>query len=153
MQYFKRKKCRHVKEVVFLAKRLTDKQKKKIVADYAECENYSEVARKHNVSFTTVKRVVNNDPELVRKVEQKKEQNAEDILSFMESKKQNVNNIISRYLDALLDETKIERSSPQALATALGIIIDKFTMTSQKQSDVTLFATIAQAAGGFKHGA
>lgn len=135
-----------------MANRLTDKQKKKIVADYTECENYSEVARKHHVSFTTVKRVVNSDPELSRKVEQKKEQNTTDILSFMESKKQNINSIIDRYLDALLDEAKIARSSPQALATALGIIIDKFTMTSQKQSDVTLFATIAQAAGGFKHG-
>jgi len=35
-------------------KKLTDKKKKLIIADYIECGNYSEVARKHNVSDTTV---------------------------------------------------------------------------------------------------
>ena len=34
-----------------MAKHLTDREKKKIIADYAECGNYSQVARKHKVSF------------------------------------------------------------------------------------------------------
>lgn len=56
-----------------MAKHLTDREKKKIIADYAECGNYSQVARKHKVSFDTVKRVVISDPETVKKAEQKKE--------------------------------------------------------------------------------
>ena len=48
-----------------MAKHLTDREKKKIIADYAECGNYSQVARKHKVSFDTVKRVVISDPETV----------------------------------------------------------------------------------------
>lgn len=55
-----------------MAKHLTDREKKKIIADYAECGNYSQVARKHKVSFDTVKRVVISDPETVKKAEQKK---------------------------------------------------------------------------------
>ena len=49
-----------------MAKHLTDREKKKIIADYAECGNYSQVARKHKVSFDTVKRVVISDPETVK---------------------------------------------------------------------------------------
>ena len=50
-----------------MGKHLTDSQKKKIIADYTECENYSQVARKYKVSFDTVKRTVLNDPETVKK--------------------------------------------------------------------------------------
>lgn len=55
-----------------MAKHLTDREKKKIIADYAECGNYSQVARKHKVSFDTVKRVVISDPETVKKRNKKK---------------------------------------------------------------------------------
>ena len=34
-------------------KKLTDKQKKLIIADYIECGNYCEVARKHGITDTT----------------------------------------------------------------------------------------------------
>ena len=134
-----------------MAKHLTDKEKKQIIKDYIECQSYNAVATKYGISNHTVKRVVLNNQGTAEKIQQKKEQNTADILAFMESKKYNVTLIIDRYLDALLDESKIARSSPQALATALGIIIDKFTAGDQKRPDVTLFATIAQASGGFKH--
>lgn len=110
-----------------MAKHLTDRQKKKIIADYAECGNYSQVARIHKVSFDTVKRVVLRDPETAKKAEQKKEQNTADILAHMETKKNAVNQIIDRYLLALLDEEKIEKATPAQLTTALGTLIDKFT--------------------------
>lgn len=134
-----------------MAKHLTDKQKKKIIADYAECGNYSEVARKHHISFDTVKRVVTRDPETLKKTEQKKEQNTLDILSYMESKKNTVCEFIDKYLDAMMNDEKIAAATVNQLSTALGTVIDKFTANIQKQPDVTLFATIAQASGGFKH--
>lgn len=134
-----------------MAKHLTDKQKKKIIADYAECGNYSEVARKHHISFDTVKRVVTRDPETLKKTEQKKKQNTLDILSYMESKKNTVCEFIDKYLDAMMNDEKIAAATVNQLSTALGTVIDKFTANSQKQPDVTLFATIAQASGGFKH--
>lgn len=98
-----------------MAKHLTDRQKKKIIADYAELGNYSQVAKKHKVSFDTVKRVVLRDPETLKKTEQKKEQNTADILAHMETKKNAVNQIIDRYLLALLDEEKIEKATPAQL--------------------------------------
>lgn len=110
-----------------MAKRLTDKQKKKIVADYVELGNYNAVAKKHKVSFDTVKRVVKSDVEIVKKTEHKKAQNTADILAHMDSKKNDVNRVIDRYLAALLDEERIAKATPAQLTTAMGTLIDKFT--------------------------
>lgn len=141
---------RHIffREVVDVAKHLTDRQKKKIIADYSECGNYSQVARKHKVSVQTVKRAVLQDSETAKKVKQKKEQNTADILSFMDGKKKDVCDIISLYLEYLKDPNKLDRASVQSIATSLGIIIDKFTQGAEKQSDTSIFENIVKTAGG-----
>lgn len=133
-----------------MAKHLTDREKKKIIADYVELESYNAVAKKHNVSATTVKNTVLKNNESVKKCEQKKEQNAADILEFMDKKKDDVCSIISLYLSELQNSDKLQRASIQSIATSLGIVIDKFTKDAQKQSDTSLFDAIAKAAGGFK---
>ena len=115
--------------------RLTDLQKKKIVADYAEMRSYIAVAKKHNISDHTVKKICESDPKFARKCEGKSEQNAKDILSHMESKKEKINQIIDVYLDALLDPTVIAKSSASQLTTALGTLIDKFTAAALNRSE------------------
>ena len=133
-----------------MAKHLTDREKKKIIADYVELESYNAVAKKHNVSATTVKNTVLKNNESVKKCEQKKDQNTADILEFMDKKKDDVCSIISLYLSELQNSDKLQRASIQSIATSLGIVIDKFTKDAQKQSDTSLFEAIAKAAGGFK---
>ena len=133
-----------------MAKHLTDREKKKIIADYVELESYNAVAKKHNVSATTVKNTVLKNNESVKKCEQKKEQNTADILEFMDKKKDDVCSIISLYLSELQNFDKLQRASIQSIATSLGIVIDKFTKDAQKQSDTSLFDAIAKAAGGFR---
>lgn len=133
-----------------MAKHLTDREKKKIIADYVELESYNAVAKKHNVSATTVKNTVLKNNESVKKCEQKKEQNTADILEFMDKKKDDVCSIISLYLSELQNSDKLQRASIQSIATSLGIVIDKFTKDAQKQSDTSLFEAIAKASGGFK---
>ena len=133
-----------------MAKHLTEREKKKIIADYVELESYNAVAKKHNVSATTVKNTVLKNNESVKKCEQKKEQNTADILEFMDKKKGDVCSIISLYLSELQNSDKLQRASIQSIATSLGIVIDKFTKDAQKQSDTSLFDAIAKAAGGFK---
>ena len=131
-----------------MAKHLTDRQKKKIIADYTECENYSQVARKHKISVQTVRRAVLQDSETAKKVKQQKERNTADILSFMEEKKEDVCDIIGLYLEYLKDPQKLSRASVQSIATSLGIIIDKFTKDAEKQANTALFENIVKAAGG-----
>ena len=131
-----------------MAKHLTDRQKKKIIADYAECGVYAQVARKHKVSLDTVKRTVLNDPETAEKTRQKKEQNTADILAFMDGKKQDVCDIIALYLQHLQDPEKLRRASVQSIATSMGIIIDKFTQGAEKKPETALFESIVKAAVG-----
>ena len=56
-----------------MAARLTDKQKKKIIADYVEQGSYNAVAKKHGVSVNTVKSIVQNDAETAKKCTEKKD--------------------------------------------------------------------------------
>ena len=106
-----------------MAKRLTDREKKKILADYMELENYSAVAKAHGVSDNTVRKIVSSNSEIAKEFELKKEQNTAELLEHMEQK---------RDKDALLDDEKIAKATPAQLTTALGTLIDKFTMSTNK---------------------
>lgn len=55
-----------------MAARLTDKQKKKIIADYVQLGSYRAAARLNKVSDGTVKRIVEGCGEIEQKVAQKK---------------------------------------------------------------------------------
>lgn len=108
-------------------KKLTDKKKKLIVADYIDCGNYSEVARKHGVSDTTVRKLVNTDSESLKKIEQKKEENTKDVLEYMDSLNEKKKSIINKLLLAIEDKAdKLDSfTNIKDVASAYGIIIDK----------------------------
>lgn len=118
-----------------MAARLTDKQKKKIVADYLELGSYNAAAKLNGVSNHTVKRVVLGVPEISEKVKQKKEENTADILAYMESQKGLVCEIIGKGLAALNNQEKLSEASPAQITTALGTLIDKFTASGGGPGD------------------
>ena len=107
--------------------RITDEKRKMIIADYLELESYRAVGRKHNVSQVSVKRIVESCNDIEQKIAAKKEQNTAEVLAHMEKKKEMVNQIIDRYLVALLDEKKIASATTSQLTTAMGTLIDKWT--------------------------
>lgn len=109
-----------------MAARLTDEQKKKIIADYVERGSYNATAKMNGVTHQTVKRVVNESTEITKKVQQKKEQNTLDMLAYMDSRKEQAQSVIDDYLRALADPTKIETAKLSEIATTLGIVVDKF---------------------------
>lgn len=131
-----------------MAARLTDKQKKKIVADYLELGSYNAVAKKNGVSNHTVKRIVLETPEISKKVQQKKEQNTADILSHMESQKDEVIKVLDEYLAEMRDPAKIKRAGVVQLATALGIVIDKYTMTTKNEQALQKLDEVMDKIGG-----
>ena len=114
-----------------MAARLTDKQKKKIVADYLELGSLRAAGRKNGVSGDTVKRVVQNDDAFEQKAAQKKEENTADILAYMESKRGVVCEIIEKGLAALNNPEKLSEASPAQITTALGTLIDKWAPKGQ----------------------
>ena len=127
--------------------KLTDKEKKNIIADYVECQNYSEVARKYNISDTAVKKIVLADKDSLNKLEEKKEENIKSTLEYMEEQHE----VKKRLLDKLLKgmEVKAEEidmfTNIKDLATAYGIILDKelkLKEINQKLNENTSFENI-----------
>ena len=119
-----------------MAERLTDKKKKKIVADYLELGSYNAVAKLHGVSRQTVKNVATSDPDIGHKLQQKKDENTADILAYMESKRGIVCEILGKGLEALNDPEKLKEATPAQITTAMGTLIDKWTGTSGGGSGV-----------------
>ena len=126
-----------------MAARLTDKQKKKIVADYLENSSYRATAKKNKVSDGTVKRIVAECSDIQQKEAQKKEENTADILAYMESQRGIVCEIIGKGLDVLNDPEKLSRATPSQITTALGTLIDKFTMTQTKRMEIEDLSPLA----------
>lgn len=115
-----------------MAARLTDKQKKKIIADYVECGSYNATAKKNGVSINTVKKIVNENANIAQKCKQKREQNTADILDYIESRKDKAKDVLDAYIEALKKPEKIEAAKLSEIATAMGIVIDKFVNTPIK---------------------
>lgn len=118
-----------------MAARLTDRQKKKIVADYIELGSYNAVAKKNGVSGHTVRRIVLETPEISKKIQQKKDENTADILVYMESKRPIVCEIIEKGLAVLNDPDKLAAATPSQITTALGTLIDKWADNKQMNND------------------
>lgn len=110
-------------------KRLTDKEKRKIISDYVTTQNRSETARMNNVNEKTVRRIIANqdNKEMQKKAEQKKEENTRDILKYMDSIYEKQKKIIDLSLSAL--EEKLKKpdmfTNVKDIATVYGVIFDK----------------------------
>ena len=112
-----------------MAKRLTDKEKKKIIADYIDNQNLSETARINNINKSTVKRLIdsNYDENLQRKATEKKEQNTLTTLEYMDKQHETKKRIVDKLLKAIEDKSDNTDmfTNIKDLATAYGIILDK----------------------------
>ena len=118
-----------------MAPRLTDRQKKKILADYLETQSINAAARKNGVSWDTARKALDELGDIEQKLEEKKNENTADIL------------IIEKGLTALNDPVKLAEASPAQITTALGTIIDKWALKNssvgvQKKSDMQALADI-----------
>lgn len=128
-----------------MAARLTDADRKKIIADYVECGSYNATAKNNGVSVNTVKRIVNENANIAQKCKQKKEQNTLDMLAYMDSRKERAQGVIDDYLKALANPEKIEAAKLSEIATALGIVVDKFTKNTsgaEKGEGITIVNNI-----------
>ena len=124
------------------AQRLTDKKKKKIIADYVQLQSYRAAARQNGVSDATVRKIVKGDPESSQKCALKKEENAQDMLSYMDSKKERVQEIIDVYLGVLTDPEKLEGATRQQITPALGTLIDKWTVIDDRKKGDSFHQTV-----------
>lgn len=131
-----------------MGKHIDDRTRKRIVADYIECGNYSAVARKYKCSVDSVRRYVAKNKDVARKAKEKKEQNTADMLAYMDGKKQDAMKFIDLALEEMMKPEKLKKSSVQSLATSLGIIVDKFTPTAQTDKSLEKLDEVLEKIGG-----
>ena len=110
-----------------MAARLTDRQKKKILADYTQIGSYNAVAKINGVSDKTVRNLVLKNPDITEKYEQKKEQNTTDILDYMERQRDDVCEVLGICLSELKKAERYE----------MAILIDKYTAFGGGPKDET----------------
>lgn len=108
-----------------MAARLTDKRKKKIVADYLESQSVNTAAKMNGVSWDSAKKAIEEAGDIEKKLEEKKEQNTADILEYMESRKGLICEIIQKGLEALNKPGKLDEASPAQISTMIGTLLDK----------------------------
>lgn len=128
-----------------MAARLTDRQKKKIIADYVELQSYNAVAKKNNVTHQTVKRVVTTSPEFTKIAQQKKEENTADVLAYMDEHKDLVCSFIGKGLEMLNDPEKLAAANLSQITTAMGTLIDKWAMIGGSPADTAKEDALSQS--------
>ena len=118
-----------------VAGRVTDRQKKKILKDYVQTNNYCATAKLNGVSANTVKKIVQTNADLAEKLIRKKEENTADVLTYMESQRDMVCQIIGKGLAVLNDPAKLAEATPSQITTAIGTLIDKWTLLQEKTAN------------------
>lgn len=113
-----------------MAERLTDRKKKKIIADYLETESYNATAKKNGVCGQTVRRVVEASQGFSENLKKKKEENTADILAYMESKRETVCKIIETGLRVLPEKIENAKTASE-VTTAIGTLIDKWGINAK----------------------
>ena len=124
-----------------MAARLTDKKKKKIVADYLESQSINTAAKMNGVSWDSAKKAIQESGDVEKKLEEKKKQNTADILEYMESRKGQICEIIQKGLDALNKPGKLDDASPAQISTMIGTLLDK---AAQYTSNGTISQDMAE---------
>ncbi len=112
--------------------KLTDKQRKQIIAEYVDGKSQSEIARNYNVSQQSISKILKNT-DVVESCKNKKMENTLSMLAYYDSKK----DIAQRLTDkALLSiEQKIEKGNIKELAGLIKIIRDCFITDANTEND------------------
>lgn len=112
-------------------KRLSEREKNRILADYVLLGSYNATAKKNKCSPNTVKRLVLASPAEVAGARDEKNACARDILSYLEGQRDAVCSIIGNGLEALMSPQMMANATPNQITTAIGTLIDKWAMVEQ----------------------
>lgn len=89
--------------------KLTDAQKKQIIAEYASGGiSQSSLAKRYNVTQKTISKIL-SDEKVYQKVSEIKEENTLSMMAFLESKRGMAQSLISAAMDSI--QAKIETAS------------------------------------------
>ena len=112
--------------------KLTETIKNKIILEISEGVPKTEVAKKYDISRPTLDKILKDNPETLQKFTVKKEEIEQDIIEYMNQRRGKIVTIMDKYLDALANDEKIDSATLSQLTTALGTLIDKWTMVKER---------------------
>lgn len=114
--------------------RIGDRKRKKIITDRVEGLSYRAIAQKYKVSEYAVRKIVREDPDFTQKIAEEKARNARAMVDYLEGQRWQAQEIIGKMLTVMTDEEKLKDSGLRDIATALGILIDKFTANARSDA-------------------
>lgn len=114
---------------------LSDKEKKKIIARYIELQNYRACSREFGIGESTIRKIVKSNPDITSKCAKKREQNSKEMIEFLDTEKGRAQELLVSIMNEMGNRSKLERAGIKDLATAFGIIVDKFVMLSPQQTE------------------
>lgn len=116
-------------------RRIEQERRMKILADYTMEGSYRAAARKNGVSPDTVRRIVRENPEMVKVADTQKNARARDLMSYMQGKADTVCDIIDNGLGVLSDPERMKEAKLRDIATMMAILIDKWSMINAMCQD------------------
>lgn len=116
-------------------RRIEQERRMKILADYTMEGSYRAAARKNGVSPDTVRRIVRENPEMVKVADTQKNARARDLMSYMQGKADTVCDIIDNGLGVLSDPERMTEAKLRDIATMMAILIDKWSMINAMCQD------------------
>lgn len=116
-------------------RRIEQERRMKILADYTLEGGYRAAARKNGVSPDTVRRIVRENPDMVKVADTQKNARARDLMSYMQGKADTVCDIIDNGLGVLSDPERMKEAKLRDIATMMAILIDKWSMINAMCQD------------------
>lgn len=116
-------------------RRIEQERRVKILADYTMEGSYRAAARKNGVSPDTVRRIVRENPDMVKVADTQKNARARDLMSYMQGKADTVCDIIDNGLGVLSDPERMKEAKLRDIATMMAILIDKWSMINAMCQD------------------
>jgi hypothetical protein len=111
-------------------KQLTEYDIQTIIADYAMLGSYNAVAIKHNISHHRVKKIIDDHPEASKSIQAIKKRVDYDVNNYIKSIQPAVKELIALYLTELFTPEKIAKASTKDLAIVMGILTEKFGVST-----------------------
>ncbi len=131
-----------------MVRKLSDEQEAEILVKLTNGASQSALAREYNVSRTTIANIMKRKQDTWQYLAQKKEENTKSILDHMDEMKGDVCKLLDTMLDYMNDKAKLEKATLNQIATAFGIVIDKFTTREQPKQDNSAKNNLLEALAG-----
>ena len=127
-------------------KKIDDRTRAALAAALTAGENPKDLAKAFGVSESTVRRIRDNEVDLMELGAKKREIIALTMDEYLEQERERAQTFISKALDYLCSDEKLALAPLNQIATAMGIVIDKWgkvqAFTDEAQSGVVVIAPV-----------